>query len=213
MKNKTMINWLSLTGVASVVFYLLHDIVGAANYPGYQWTSQAVSDLTASDAKSFVTASGFVTVYKILSCLCSAMICILIRKEQSKALRRGIYLFAAMNLVSAVGYALFPLTSSGYDGSPGSFVHLYIVTPPVVLMSIVSLILIAVGAFKTHRKVLGTLAVIALAAMFFGTVGSQALPHEWFGLVERFSTYSAVVFTGILGVYGFNADDTNIKES
>ena len=35
MKNKKLINWLSLSGVISIVFYLLHDIIGAMNYPGY----------------------------------------------------------------------------------------------------------------------------------------------------------------------------------
>ena len=31
------------------------------------------------------------------------------------------------------------------------------------------------------------------------------MPKEIFGIVERFSTYSAVVFTGILGVYWYRA--------
>ena len=39
--------------------------------------------------------------------------------------------------------------------------------------------------------------------MFLGAAGSMGLPKEIFGIVERFSTYSAVVFTGILGVYWF----------
>jgi hypothetical protein len=37
-----------------------------------------------------------------------------------------------------------------------------------------------------------------------GAVGSGAFPKEVFGIFERFSTYSAVVFTTILGIYGFN---------
>ena len=203
MKNKKLINYLSLSGVASIVFYLLHDIVGAMNYPGYNWTSQAVSDLTATDASSFVIASGFVTVYKILSCLCCALLCALIGDERKRSLRLGVYLFAIMNFISAIGYALFPLSSAGYDGSLQSFVHVYILTALVVLLSIVSLILIAVGAFKSRYRMLGVLAIFALALMFVGAVGSGNVPKEIFGIFERFSTYSAVVFTGILGVFGF----------
>ena len=45
------------------------------------------------------------------------------------------------------------------------------------------------------------LLMIALGCMFFGAAGSQSLPREVFGILERLSTYSAVVFTGILGVY------------
>jgi ABC-type Na+ efflux pump permease subunit len=108
-----------------------------------------------------------------------------------------------MNFVSAIGYALFPLSSAGYDGSAQSFIHVYIVTAAVVLLSIISLILIAVGSFKNKQKALGALAIIALVLMFVGAVGSGNVPKEIFGVFERFSTYSAVAFTGILGVYGF----------
>ena len=126
MEKKKIINWLCLSGVLSIIFYLLHDIVGAMNYPGYNWMSQAVSDLTATDAPSFVIASGFVTVYKILNCLCCALLCILLKNESKKTLRLGVYLFSIMNFISAIGYALFPLSSAGYDGSMQSFIHVYI---------------------------------------------------------------------------------------
>ena len=205
MKNKKLINWLCLTGIISVIFYLLHDIFGAMNYPGYNWMSQAVSDLTATDSPSFVIASGFVTVYKILNCLCCALLCILIKNEKKKTLRLGVYLFSIMNFISAIGYALFPLSSVGYDGSVQSFIHVYILTAIVVILSIISLILIAVGSLKgkVKHKILGIFAIVSLVLMFVGTVGSQNVSKEIFGVFERFSTYSAVAFTGILGIYGF----------
>ena len=203
MKKYKLINWLCLSGVVAAVFYLLHDIIGAANYPGYDWASQAVSDLTATDAPSFAIASGLTTVYGILSCLCCALLCILVQKSKKKSLRLGIYLFAIMNFVSAIGYELFPLSSAGYDGSVQSFVHVFVLTAAVVLLSIVSLILIAIGAFKSKKKLLGALAIAALVLMFIGAVGSGNVPKEVFGVFERFSTYSAVTFTSVLGVYGF----------
>ena len=203
MKNKKLINWLCLSGVISIIFYLLHDIIGAMNYSGYNWMSQAVSDLTSTDAPSFVVASGFVTVYKILNCLCCALLCILIKNEDKKTLRLGVYLFSIMNFISAIGYALFPLSSVGYDGSMQSFIHVYILTTLVVISSIVSLVLIAIGSFKSKYKLLGISAIISLVLMFIGAVGSANVSKDIFGIVERFSTYSAVVFTGILGIFGF----------
>ena len=203
MKNKKLINWLCLSGVISIIFYLLHDIIGAMNYSGYNWMSQAVSDLTSTDAPSFVVASGFITVYKILNCLCCALLCILIKNEDKKTLRLGVYLFSIMNFISAIGYALFPLSSAGYDGSMQSFIHVYILTTLVVILSIVSLVLIAIGSFKSKYKLLGILAIISLVLMFIGAVGSANVSKDIFGIVERFSTYSAVVFTGILGIFGF----------
>ena len=193
--------WVLISGIMTVVFYVLHDVIGSMNYSGYDWKTQAVSDLTAVDAPSRIVAGGLTTCYGICSCLCCAFLTVMV-KDVRKSLRLGIYLFAAMNGISAIGYALFPLTGSGYDGSVPSFIHLYIVTSMVVLLSIASLIVTAVGSFRDHRKLLGVLAILALAAMFFGAVGSIVLPKEIFGIVERFSTYSAVIFTGILGVYG-----------
>lgn len=189
-------------GVLAVPFYFLHDIIGAVNYPGYCWMEQAVSDLTATDAPSFAVASGYVTVYKIFTCICCVCLSMLIRNER-KSLRIGIYLFAVMQGISAIGYALFPLTGSGYDGSVQSFIHVYILTALVVSLSIVSLILIAIGSFKGNYRPLGIMAIVALVAMFFGVVGSQNAPKEYFGVFERFSTYSATIFTGVLAVYSF----------
>ena len=205
MKQKKFINYLCLSGVISLVFYLLHDILGGMNYPGYSFMKQAVSDLTATDAPSFVVASGYVTVYKIFACLCLTLVSLLVKKEKMKSLRIGIYLFTIMTFISSIGYALFPLSSSGYDGSTASFIHVYILTAIVVLLSIISLVLISVGSFKglEKHKYLGILSIVFLALMFVGAVFSTNVSKDIFGLFERFSTYSVVIFTGILGLYGY----------
>ena len=109
-----------------------------------------------------------------------------------------------MNFISAIGYALFPLSSAGFDDSFGSIIHVYVITTIVVLLSIISLILIAIGSLKgIHKhKLLGYMAIVPLLFMFMGTILSGIVPKTYFGVVERCSTYSAVIFTGILGLYG-----------
>ena len=194
------------SGLLCALFYLLHDVIGAMNYPGYDPMRQAVSDLTATDAPSFAAAIGYSSVYVIFSILCCVLLCLMVR-EESKGIRIGTYLFTAMQFVSAIGYSLFPLTGSGYDGSLQSFVHVYILTVLVVVLSIASLVTLSYTGVKKGRKVLGIAAAIALIAMMFGALGSQALPQDVFGLIERFSTYSAVVFTAFLGFYWFRIAD------
>ena len=204
MTKKKLVNYLCLSGIISVLFYIAHDVIGAMKYPEYNWMSQAVSDLTATDAPSFIVASSYVAVYKILCSICCIALCIIIKNEKKKSLRLGVYLFSIMNFISAIGYSLFPLTSAGYDGSMGSFIHVYILTTLVVLLSILSLILIAIGSFKSDYKILGILSIISLLLMFVGAIGSATVSKEIFGIIERFSTYSAVIFTGILGLYGYH---------
>lgn len=200
LKEKKLCKLFCLSGVIGIIFYLLHDVVGAMNYPGYNWMSQAVSDLSATDAPSFAVASGLSSVYGIMSVTCCFFVNVLCQ-QRHKLTKIGIALFTIMNLISAIGYSLFPLSSAGYDGSVQSFVHVYVITVAVVLLSIVSLILITVGSFKDKQKGIAICAFIALVLMFAGAVGSNVVPKEYFGIVERFSTYSAVVFIGVLGVF------------
>ena len=112
-KNKSIRYWLLICGILNVVFYLLHDCIGARFYPGYNWMAQAVSDLTATDAPSRLIASEFTKIHGIFSCVACTLICIFAKemwKEASeKILRLGLYLFVTMHWISAIGYSLFPL--------------------------------------------------------------------------------------------------------
>jgi hypothetical protein len=79
-----------------------------------------------------------------------------------------------MNLSSAVGYAIFPLSEAGAPDGFQNQMHI-VVTILVVVSAIVSLILIAVGSrLKSGDSVLG--------------------------VVERLSVYAAVGFTCFLGI-------------
>lgn len=206
---KTLTNWMCLSGSLAAVFYFLHDLVGQRHYPGYNWLEQAVSDLTAVHAPSRVIAGGLSAAYGIFAVLGCAMMCILVQGKGNKTLRLGVYLYAAMNLVSAVGYGLFPLSDKGQAGTFQDIMHVYVVTVLVVLLSIVSLVLIAIGGLKNRKRhaSLSVWAIIAFGCMLFGAVGANNVPDAYFGLVERFSTYSVVLFTAILGLYGFTFFD------
>ena len=201
-KEKKLCRWFCLSGVLAPVFYVLHDVIGAMNYPGYKWMSQAVSDLTATDAPCFAVAKGLSSAHGVMSVVCCLFVLVLVQNRH-KLTKLGTALFAAESFISAIGYSLFPLSSAGYDGSVQSFIHVYILTAAVVLLSIISLALIGLGSLKDGRKALGILAFVALGVMFVGAVGSGAAPKEYFGIFERFSTYSAVMFTCILGLFTF----------
>ena len=50
--NKKLINWLGLTGIIALISYTVAVIFSPLAYPGYNWLSQAVSDLSAKNAPS-----------------------------------------------------------------------------------------------------------------------------------------------------------------
>jgi hypothetical protein len=122
----------------------------------------------------------------------------------SRMFRLGIYLFAVMNWVSGIGYSLFPLSTAGFAGTIRDILHAYVVTGLVVLLSIVSLLFIIIGGIKNRGalKFLSAFAAAMLLCMFGGAVGVNLVPPAYFGIAERFSTYSAVIFNALLGLYG-----------
>lgn len=78
------------------------------------------------------------------------------------------------------------------------------VTISVVLLSIISLILIFIGGRKYREtKWVSILALVTLLFMFSGSIGTGIFPEEYFGLFERFSVFSVVIFTALLGLFGY----------
>ena len=95
---------------------------------------------------------------------------------------------------------MFPWVQGADAASFQNAMHLA-VTVLVVLLSIVSLVLIAVGARREPIPSLSNWAIVCFAAMMIGAIGTGAAPKTVFGLFERFSTFSVVVFNAILGIY------------
>ena len=200
---KSLVQWLALSGVIGTAAYFLHVVVGKMNYPGYSSLAQAISDLTAADSPSREIASAFSTIYGLFTVTAMTLLCVFFQNRVNKVFRMGIYLFAIMQWVTAVGYTLFSLSTSGYAGMFQDVMHV-VVTVAVVLLSIASMILLAVGAIKSGaHKLFGIFTIAALVIMAAGSIGTGAAPIEYFGVAERVSVYSVVVYSGFLPVFAF----------
>ena len=139
------------------------------------------------------------------------VVCIGIQGQKTKPLRTGIYLFAVMEWISAVGYRMFPLSDSGYAGTFQDVMHM-VVTALVVLLSIVSLtVIIVAGAKNKDCRSYGVCAGVALGMMLVGALGIKIVPTEYFGVVERFSVFAATGFNAALGIHLFCMDSDNKK--
>ena len=97
------------------------------------------------------------------------------------------------------GYEMFPWVSGAASTEPQNVMH-FIVTILIVALSLAALILIIVGAKEKDLTALRIWAIICLAAMLIGPVGTALLPKTVFGLFERFGTFSVVVFNAVLGI-------------
>lgn len=204
---KELINKAGLLGIVSLLSYTAAVLFAPGDYPGYDWISQAVSDLSADSAPSRILWERLAAFYDSCSVVCVTAVTIYVcdRKISTKLFRSGMYLFTAMTWISKVGYTMFPLTDAGKDIDTLSDKMHMAVTAAVVGLSIVSLTLLAISGFKKKGfKGIGVTAAIALALMFTGAIGFGAAPKEYFGLFERLSVFSPVAFTAILGIYLFS---------
>lgn len=163
-----------------------------------------IKKLSAGNAPSKMLWEQLSSLYGVCGMISIMMVCAFIQGRLSKALRIGIYLFAAMNWVSSVGYSLFPLSDSGNPGKFQHIVHIYVVTVLVVLLSIVSLVVIIIGGFRDKKyRSLAIWATVAFLLMLAGAIGTGVVPREYFGIPERFSVFAATGFNAVLGIYLF----------
>ena len=200
---KTLIQKLGILGVVSFLSYTAAVAFAPLAYPGYDWMAQAVSDLSAANAPSLALWNQLSALYNVCEVVCATVVCIGIQGQKTKLLRSGIYLFAVMEWISAVGYRMFPLSDSGYAGAFQDVMHM-VVTALVVLLSIVSLsVILAAGIKNKDCRSYGVCAAIALGMMLVGAMGMKIVPVDHFGVVERFSVFAATGFNAALGLHLF----------
>ena len=190
-------------GVLAVIFYFLHVILGSINYPGYDFLSQAVSDLTSDSSPSKVIARFFSSFYGILSSLVMIGFLYTFRNEKIKILKIGVYLLSSMYIISAVGYALFPLSSDTNINNFQNVMHI-VVTIAVVLLTISSLILLAISFKKINKLPYFILTVLTFAVLMIGSISIGLVPKAYFGLAERFSVFSVVLYLLVISYFNYD---------
>ena len=191
---------LGIFGIISLLSYTAMVIFSPLAYPGYDWLSMAVSDLSAVGAPSAALAERLNALFGPCAVVSVMAACVGAAGCRSKLLKTGIAFFAAMEWITVVGYKMFPLIQGEAVSAFQNMMHI-LVTVLVVLFSIISLVLIAVGGRKEQLPSLSNWAIGCLAAMMIGALGTGILPKSVFGLFERFSTFSAVIFNAVLGTY------------
>ena len=194
-QKESLLQWLGLLGLVSLLFYAAAVVFAPLAYPGYVWAQQAVSDLSASNALSLQLWNQLSSLYSLCGIVSIMMVCVFVQGILNRLLRLGIYLFAAMNWVSAVGYASFPLNDRGYAGTFQDLMHI-VVTSGVVGLSIVALLLYIIGGLRKRTYTsLGVLAAVTLLVMFKGPMCVGLAPKSLLGVFESFSEFTAIVKT------------------
>lgn len=207
MKNNNLVRVthiaILIAGFASVIFYFLHVILGSMSYPNYNPFAQAVSDLTSDDSPAKTIARTYSGLYGFTSGIVSIGLLFVFRSEKNKLLKIGIYMLAIMYLISAIGYALFPLSSSEVVITFQDVMHM-IVTIIVVLLTISALIVLILAFHKTKRSLFLVLTIVTFLLLMLGAILTNVVSPDYFGLVERMSVFSIVIYVVVIAYFNYD---------
>ena len=113
---------LGICGLISLLSYTAMVLFSPLAYPGYDWMSMAVSDLSAEGAPSQVLADRLNALFGPCGIVSIMAVCAAMYGCKSKSFRWGIFCFAAMEWVCNVGYKMFPWVMNAPDSNPSTVI-------------------------------------------------------------------------------------------
>lgn len=77
-KKRSMIHYLGLFGVVSLISYTIAVVFSPLAYPGYDWMAQAVSDLSAQNAPSKFLWEQLSALHGVCGMVSVMMVCVFV---------------------------------------------------------------------------------------------------------------------------------------
>jgi hypothetical protein len=191
-------------GMVGVLFYFLHTVLGNILWPDYDPITMDISSLTADGAPNAQFLRVLSLIYGICMILMVIGLVINAFKRYNGKLKAGCVILLIMQVTSAFGYNLFPLTGDKTEMNFQNMMHI-IVTVVVVFTTIASSFLIALGYRKQENtKKLGKAALVfAILITIFGMFNpiSMGMQLNILGLSERLVIYTIQIFMFMLSFY------------
>ena len=96
---KSLTQKLGLLGILSFFSYTAAVAFAPLAYPGYDWLSQAVSDLSAANAPSLALWNRLTALYNVCEVVCVTVVCIGISGQKTKLLKQIFGIFLNLNIM------------------------------------------------------------------------------------------------------------------
>jgi len=197
---------LLICGILASLLYICTDIVAATMlYPGYSYTSQQVSELSAIGAPTRPLWVAMSSVYAPL--VIAFGIGVLISAGPKRSLRVTGSLLVAFGAISLLWVLFAPMHMRGTvalaSGSVTDSMHLVFAGVQILVM----VLFIAFGAVALGRAFrlysVGTIVAMLVAGAVVSTQAAAIAagqPTPWMGLVERVSVYSPMLWVAVLAI-------------
>jgi hypothetical protein len=191
---------LLVCGILSSLFCIGTDIIAATLYENYSYTDQAVSELTAIGAPTRPLVVSLLIAVAVLVVAFSAGV--LLSAGKKHALRIAGILLAIYGFVSLISF-FFPMNPRGTEQSFTGLMHL--ISGGVAVLLIMLFIGFGSAARGKGFRIYSTGPIIAI--LVFGTLAAMqgarvavGLPTPWFGIIERVSYYSPMLWMLVFAI-------------
>lgn len=194
-------------GVLSSLLYLATDVLGGMRYPGYSFTSRAISELSAIGAPSKSLVDPLFFLYNVLALAFGIGV---LRAAAGRQRALGVTA-AALIGYGALGVAIMAVAGSNAfamhqrgSGSLASDAPHIILTAAFVLLLLLA---IGFGAFALGRRFRVYSLVTLLVVIAFGAITTPYAPRlaagqstPGLGIVERIAVYAALLWLAVLAI-------------
>ncbi len=203
-----MLRKLSLFGILSPLFYLLHVVLGGILWKGYNHLVQPISDLTAAGAPDRGLLEIITAIYGICGLIFAVSAFLYARSLRLRTINISLFLFIIMSLIT-LSYNFFPQDMPGTELTFTGFMHLA-VTGLIVPVAILSPLMAGIGFKRLGSHGRFSVYSIVTSAVIFISGGmsvifiAQKVPY--FGLVERINIGALQIWTFILALVIFTLD-------
>lgn len=191
---------LLLCGLASAILYVATDLLGAMSWQGYDYSSQAISELTAIGAP---TRPLLVPLYLAYDLLVIAFgLGVWHSAGAAGRLRYSALCLLGIGLVG-LAWPFFPMHLRGAEPTFSDTMHIALAGATVLLILLA--VLFAAGPFGRGFRLysVATLAVMivfgGLAALDGPRLAAQ-LPTPWLGVTERINVGAYLLWTAMLSL-------------
>lgn len=191
-ERKMMRTALLLCGILSSLLYVGIDVTGALSWPGYSYSSQAISEMSAVDAPTRALLAPLYVGYGLLVIAFAAGVVASAGGE--RGLRIAGCLLAAVGVVGLL-FTFFPMHMRGHE--PGFTDTMHIALSGVNVLSLLLAIGFAASAFGERFRLYSAATILVMLAFgawtgLLAPAIPEGLPTPLLGIVER------VVFAAFL---------------
>ena len=193
-------------GIVSSVLYIAVDILGTLRYPGYRYTEQQFSELTAagSPVRPLMIALNVIP-YTLLVVAFAMGVWTSARPKRAGRITGAMLLgYAAFGMA---GGAVFPMKPrealAAGEGTLRNAMHI----PATMVMSLFILLAMGFGATLLGKRFrYYSYATIAILIVFGVLTSLQAgkmvadEPTPWMGLTERINIYATMLWVAVLAI-------------